>query len=280
MAERESIGKVSSIERDPSTSSSFSFWVKNGVLINPFDYVSVKNHEDSRTIGVVKEISAPTDAQTHLSNFVGSNFGDPGAEGNTRRITTIVATAHVVANTGVNTPYSRTGAKPVWYPVLNDTPVSFATEEEIMFALGMHDIPSEVILPAGAIVRSSGDPLPLFLDGRYVLGPEAAHVNVSGTSGLAAKTSYLMFLLKAVIHRFGKNTAAVIFNVKQRDLLYIDEPPASGFLEEYDNKLYELLKVSPEPFSDVIYYLPWGHRKASDVYEDPSKKKVFYYAYT
>jgi len=276
----EFIGRVSSVERDPSTSASFSFWVKKDAVVNPFDYVSVENQGESRTVGVVKEIAAPTDAPSHLSNFVGSNFGDPGAEGNTRRITTVVAKADVVANTGVDTPYSRTGKRPVWYPVLNDTPVSFATEGEIEVALGMRDTPSEFFLPAGVIVRSAGKPLPLKLDSRYVLGPEAAHVNVSGTSGLAAKTSYLMFLLKAVMHRFGDRTAAILFNVKQRDLLYIDEPPADGYLEPYDREMYGLLDIPAEPFGDVVYYLPWARRHARDVYSDPDKKRVFYYAYT
>ena len=33
------------------------------------------------------------------------------------------------------------------------------------------------------------------MDSKYLIGPEGAHLNISGISGLAAKTSYAMFLL-------------------------------------------------------------------------------------
>lgn len=36
------------------------------------------------------------------------------------------------------------------------------------------------------------------MDSRFLIGPEGAHLNISGISGLAAKTSYAMFLLKAI----------------------------------------------------------------------------------
>lgn len=275
------IGRISSTERDPSSSSGFSFWVKRGVLINPFDYVSVENFEGSRTIGVVKEILAPTDAQSHLSNYVSSNFGDTEAQGNTRRVTTVIAKTEIAANTGVKSPHSRRGKRSVFYPVLNDSPVFFANNEEVNFALGMDVLAPEDRLPAGVILRSSGEPLPLFLDRRYVLGPEGAHVNVSGTSGLAAKTSYLMFLLRLIMERFGDKTAAIIFNVKQQDLLFIDDEPAPGFIDEYDRNLYRVLEFGePGPFKNVRYFFPYGARDIGSVYEDPSKKQAFYYAYT
>ncbi|WP_156896882.1 hypothetical protein [Desulfovirgula thermocuniculi] len=274
------IGKVSSTERDPSSSSSFSFWVKGGILINPFDYVSVENYGGSRTIGVVKEILAPTDAQSHLSNYISSNFGDIGAEGNTRRVTTVIAKADVAANTGVDSPHTRRGKRSVSYPVLNDSLVRFASNEEVNFALGMDVLAPDNRLPAGVILRSSGDPLPLYLDRRYVLGPEGAHVNVSGTSGLAAKTSYLMVLLRIVMERFGEETAAILFNVKQQDLLYIDEDPLPDYLDDYDRNLYRVLGIdNPGPFKNVRYYFPYGERNISSVYENPSGKLAFYYAY-
>ncbi|MDN5375460.1 MAG: hypothetical protein PWQ39_500 [Thermacetogenium sp.] len=280
-AEAPVIGKVSSTERDPSASSSFSFWVQNGVLINPFDYVSVENFGGSRTVGVVKEILAPTDAKSHLANYISSSFGDVKAEGNTRRVTTVIARADVAANTGVESPHTRRGRRSVFYPVLNDSPVRFANDEEINFALGMDILAPEDRLPAGVILRSSGEPLPLLLDRRYVLGPEGAHINVSGTSGLAAKTSYLMFLLRLVMKRFGNETAAIIFNVKQQDLLFIDEEPAEGFIDGYDRNLYRVLGFDGlGPFTNVRYYFPYRARDISSVYENPSEKRAFYYAYT
>ena len=63
------------------------------------------------------------------------------------------------------------------------------------------------------------------MDSRYLIGPEGAHLNISGISGLAAKTSYAMFLMKAIQDRclnedleVGNDVAFVIFNVKGKDL--------------------------------------------------------------
>ena len=36
------------------------------------------------------------------------------------------------------------------------------------------------------------------MDADYLIGPEGAHLNISGVSGLATKTSYAMFILSAI----------------------------------------------------------------------------------
>ena len=65
------------------------------------------------------------------------------------------------------------------------------------------------------------------LNSHFLIGPDGAHLNISGISGLAAKTSYSMFLLNAIQHKFkdidGSSVAFVFFNVKGRDLMAIDE---------------------------------------------------------
>ena len=72
--------------------------------------------------------------------------------------------------------------------------------------------------------------LPVRLNSKFIIGPEGAHLNISGISGLAAKTSYAMFLMKAIQDTYIKNksedesVAFVMFNVKGRDLLTIDQP--------------------------------------------------------
>ena len=72
--------------------------------------------------------------------------------------------------------------------------------------------------------------LPVRLNSKFIIGPEGAHLNISGISGLAAKTSYAMFLMKAIQDTYIKNksedesVAFVMFNVKSRDLLTIDQP--------------------------------------------------------
>ena len=73
---------------------------------------------------------------------------------------------------------------------------------------------------------------PVNFNAQFLIGPEGAHLNISGISGLAAKTSYTMFLLKSIQEKYDTGTnnseddsvAYVVFNVKGRDLLAIDEP--------------------------------------------------------
>src|SRR5918994_1110064 len=85
-------------------------------------------------------------------------------------------------------------------------------------------------LPAGM----SRDDEPFYLDLEFVDGTRGAHVNISGISGVATKTSYATFLLYSLFHSGvlgveAANTKALIFNVKGEDLLFLDPAnPAVG----------------------------------------------------
>jgi hypothetical protein len=68
---------------------------------------------------------------------------------------------------------------------------------------------------------------PILLDADFLLGPEAAHLNISGVSGLATKTSAVTFLLSSIFQTFPTHkgsVAAVCFNVKGPDLCFLDQP--------------------------------------------------------
>ena len=74
------IGKVSATEKMPSTIDDFYFWTDKGRILSPFDVVKVEhlspNSEKSITYGVIEEITHVTDASSHFTNFISSNFGD------------------------------------------------------------------------------------------------------------------------------------------------------------------------------------------------------------
>lgn len=72
----EIIGRVTSSKDQPSSANTFYFWVKDGVIVNLFDFVSVENIENTRTIGVIKDLIYPTEAEGHLTNYISSDFGD------------------------------------------------------------------------------------------------------------------------------------------------------------------------------------------------------------
>ncbi len=80
-------------------------------------------------------------------------------------------------------------------------------------------------LPAGL----SRDDEPLYLNLEFLDGSRGAHVNISGVSGVATKTTYATFLLYSLFtsEALGParvNTKALIFNVKGEDLLFLDHP--------------------------------------------------------
>jgi DNA helicase HerA-like ATPase len=110
-------------------------------------------------------------------------------------------------------------------------------------------------IPAGL----SRDGEPVFLDLEFLDGTRGAHVNISGVSGVATKTTYALFLLYALFHskalgQAGVNTKAIVFNVKGEDLMWLDTPNAR--LSEKDRTEYELLGLPAGSFESVGLWAP------------------------
>ena len=76
------IGKVSATEKNPSTTDEFYFWTDKDEVLSPFDIVKVKHlpYDTTWTYGEVQEINHVTDAQSHLTSFISSDFGDKARE--------------------------------------------------------------------------------------------------------------------------------------------------------------------------------------------------------
>lgn len=240
------IGRVSATDRDPNTSDEFSFWLTPGTIVNPFDIVDADQYEESCTYGLVVGLEHRTDAPSHLSNFISNDFGELMDEPNTLRQGTTVARAGVLSNDS-----------DIYMPVPNEQLVWFADEFGIHRALGIDEMPEDRRVPAGLIEMSNGTRAAAYIDRAYVLGPEAAHVNISGISGLATKTSYGMFLTQSILQSSdASDIAVIILNVKHGDLLMIDE--AVEGLEPEQHELWDKLGLEPKPFENVHYLLPHG----------------------
>ncbi len=95
-----------------------------------------------------------------------------------------------------------------------------------------------------------------FLDGR-----KGAHVNISGISGVATKTSYALFLLYGLFHsdrlEHPHSTHAIVFNVKGEDLLWIDKGNNKLDSEHPEARpLYEKARLPVGPFESVGIWAP------------------------
>ena len=272
------IGKIIATEKQPSTIEDFTFWTKSDLKLKPFDVVVVEHIQNSKTFGVVEEISHMTDSPSALAGFISSDFGDVNAKSYTERIGMNYVKCKVVGNT-----------EGIYIPVQEGKKVYLATENEIKKALGLDQVENPI--PAGYIKMYEGDNeqiLPVHFNSHFLIGPEGAHLNISGISGLATKTSYAMFLMKSIqdvaMREDKESVAFIMMNVKGTDLLKIDE------LNERENELklirpiYEKLGLQMSPFSQVSYYYPYSKDFTSYTYEKSStikdrleSKKAFQY---
>jgi hypothetical protein len=136
--------------------------------------------------------------------------------------------------------------------------VQLATDEDVPRALRM-DAFTGGTRPTGipvGVYSAGGRESPVFLDCDFLLGPEAAHLNISGVSGLATKTSAIAFLLGSIFQTFPRHKgsiAAVCLNVKGPDLCFLDQ---AGEITADDRRIYGRLGLAAEPFTDVRYYAP------------------------
>ena len=283
------IGRVLATEKNPTTIDNFTFWTDPELILNPFDIVKVQHVNNSFSYGVIEDIAHITDAASFLTNFISSDFGDVNAEENTLRVGMNYVTAKVVCNT-----------ENIYIPLQSNAKVMLATAEEINYALGLNDIRNPLV--CGYLEMYEGTKgcekvtLPVNLNSKFIIGPEGAHLNISGISGLASKTSYAMFLLKAIQDSYMKkdpqnededSVAFVLFNVKGKDLLAIDQ--LNDFSDERSPEQarkdtfakYEKLGLAAEPFKNVQYYYPysipktrhWNTYMTPEEVEDNIKKK-------
>lgn len=271
MSDNKVIGRVLATEKCPTTIDKFTFWTKSSLILNPFDVVKIQHVNGSYSYGVIEDIAHITDAVSFLTNFISSDFGDVDVEANTLRVGMNYVTAKVACND-----------KNIYIPLQNNAKVMLANAEEINYALGLNGIRNPLV--CGYLEMYEGTEghkkviLPVNLNSKFIIGPEGAHLNISGISGLAAKTSYAMFLMKSIQDRYlykaqseddEDSVAFVMFNVKGKDLLAIDE--FNDFSDDKNPekakekivKQYESLGLTPEPFKNVHYYYPYSIPKTA-----------------
>jgi hypothetical protein len=105
---------------------------------------------------------------------------------------------------------------------------------------------------------------PIYGDFDFINGVQGGHVSISGISGVAAKTSYALFLLymmlesqqgRALLGPSAAQTRALVFNVKGEDLLHLDKPHRN--LNEEHRAQWRALAIDhPGPFGSVDFFVP------------------------
>ena len=279
------IGKVSATEKYPSTIDEFYFWTDKKRILSPFDIIKVEHEGNSITYGVIEEIYHITDSPSHFTSYISSDFGDTeDCIGNMNRLGMNYVKVRVSCNT-----------KNIYTPVLDSRLVALCDEEDVKKALGLSDDEVQNPLVCGYLQMYKGEEqikVRVILNSHFLIGPDGAHLNISGISGLAAKTSYSMFLLRAIQEKFrteeGETAAFVFFNVKGRDLMATDETNEN--LSESDKTIYDELRLSATPFDNVKYYYPYSKDEVTakaqsyampdDIRAQKAQNKAFFYKFT
>ena len=249
------LGRVVATERKPNTPHEFHFWtslesvVGIGTIVR-VDGTHAVQGQIPHIYGIVVEGFSYTDLQSPMHDVLGHD-GSPANAG------------FSVTDRAEIRLYTAAVLRQIPEEPLQPVPmgeVFLAEEADVAAALRMDGYLREGAntgIPVG-VYRAGATDSVVYLDADFLLGPEAAHLNISGMSGLATKTSAVEWLLSSVFAHFPAekgSIAAVCFNVKGPDLCYLDQP--ADRLEESDRVLYEKMGVKPEPFQNVRYFAPY-----------------------
>jgi len=278
------IGRVVGSEREPAGAHRFCIWAADDATSLDVGHIVVAFSEEAAVIGVVDEPRRFSDLTTFLDDYFDRHGENALAdELATQRPEILVFTVEVLA-----TRHIRADIDSHRPPVSG--PVWFATVDAIDLALGRAEFSGPAI---PALLHTNGNAerdefggerrdergnvvfqrAPVWVDGDYLLGPEAGHANWTGQSGLATKTSHALFLTSAVFQRMraeGQKVAALMFNVKGPDLLWLDKPadPEPGLESAYevarakglrpeDRAAYAALGLEPRPFANFRIFAPF-----------------------
>ena len=250
----EALGRVVATERKPNTPHEFHFWT---ALDSPVGIGTIVRVDGAHPIegrlphiyGIVTEGFSYTDLQSPMHDVMGHDGSPRNA-------------AYSATERSEIRLYSAAVLRQIPEEPLQPVPmgeVFLAGQEDVAIALRMDGFLREGAntgIPIG-VYRAGGTDSTIYLDADFLTGPEAAHLNISGVSGLATKTSAVEWMLSSLFTHFPESKgsiAAVCFNVKGPDLCYLDQP---GKVDDRDRELYDKLGVKPEPFEKVRYFAPY-----------------------
>ena len=233
-------GLVLGTEAEASTPLGFSVWVDPTRFLQLDDVVTVRtilpDGTEVETSGIVDEVRTLQEGISLTSDVSLAREGVLPAQHAT--------SAHV----------SVTRVEPeVYVPPMPGQPVALAEgasrDRALFFDRMVEKFPLGLSRDGSTIVGNLE-----FLD-----GAKGAHVNISGISGVATKTSYATFLLYALfegasLRERRANAKALIFNVKGEDLLFLDRP--NVMLTDEVRARYASLGLPAGPFGSAGFFAP------------------------
>lgn len=222
------IGRVVITKSQPAETNSFYCWLGNapnepepnieiGSLL-----VAENETQTRRIIGMVESIQHTSATPDFVFEYYGSGYGNPSVVPPTQSAVIRLAKLRVL----YREPQEARPPDGRW-----DVRYGTANDVELI----AQRIPENCRILAGFVRMGTDDSnpdnwMPVYAHAEFLLGPEAAHLNISGVSGMATKSSYAIFLAYSILSWAQANeepTAVVAFNVKRRDFLRLHQLPQS-----------------------------------------------------
>jgi len=268
------IGRVLITQREPAKPHEFWCWLQNDPALQAEigTILVAEGDAGEKALVLVEDMQSTSAASDHLLEFYGSGYGNPNINPPTRPALIRLAKLRVL----YREPSTASPPTGRWQ-------VRFAQATDVELLAQRIPNQSRVLtgfLPVGSNEADPASWLPVFAHAQFLVGPEGAHANVTGATGLATKSSYALFLSYAVLawaQKIGEQAAVVLFNVKRRDFLSLHQLPknwrqASGWIKRWATNI-------GEPALAGRVQAMWAQAVRQDV--DPIKRKfpVHYFTY-
>lgn len=266
------IGRITFTQDRPAGPNEFWCWLQDSRDLNvQVGSLLCVDGEGELILVVVSDLEYTSAARDVSTEFYGSGYGDPRVQPPTRP--TIIRCAKL--RTLLKIPSLSTPPEGRWG-------VRHVNANDLAF-LAERVPPNRRILGGFLKIGLNEDSVeswhPVYLHADFLLGPEGAHANISGVTGLATKTSYALFLAYSILtwaKRNQERVAVILFNVKRRDFLRLHKLPrseeeAKNWAEQWAKERLGNLQVA----SRVITLWKSAQKDGVDPISDPPKVKYF-----
>lgn len=223
------IGRITFTQDRPAGPNEFWCWLRDSRDLNvQVGSLLCVDGEEELILAVVSDLEYTSAARDVSTEFYGSGYGDPSVQPPTRP--TIIRCAKL--RTLLRVPALSTPPEGRWG-------VRHVKTEDLKFLAERVPLHRRILggfLKIGLKEDSLESWHPVYLHADFLLGPEGAHANISGVTGLATKTSYALFLAYSILawaEEIGERVAVILFNVKRRDFLRLHKLPENE--EEAEN---------------------------------------------
>jgi len=229
------IGRVAVTLETPAEPYRFHFWLKpdDDVYLEPGELIEVGLDRNNYAIGLVETLKASSEKRSIFDHFASWGLGQAEIESPTRFPTLKHGSAMLVYRSdGKNIPFTAP------YPIFK----SKAETLENAFSQLIKREDDRIL--TGFVKDGTGRIVPVYGSFSNIFGYKAGHINITGKSGLAGKTSYALFLIASALSYSDKmherdildRTLGIIaFNVKEKDLLDIKNIPYSNMEEALES---------------------------------------------